>query len=331
MNIHRPDPHAPRGGTETPRDAALSRRRWLRLAGFATGGALLAGGAYQARHWWRGADEEVLTRGMFPKFANLNKAFFPARLDERYEYQRPETLRPEAARYTNFYEFSSTKSVWRFVRDFEPLPWKLTIDGLCRTPQQWDLESFLRTYRDQLIERQYRHRCVEKWAMCIPWTGVPLTRVLQDADPLATATHVRFVSFERPDQAPPQQESWFPWPYTEGLTIAEARIDLVLLAVGMYGEPLLKQHGAPLRLVVPWKYGYKSIKSIERIELVARQPATFWNTVDGSSYSFESNVNPDDVIPWAQDTERMLGTGDIFPTQLYNGYAQQVAHLYPVP
>jgi len=154
--------------------------------------------------------------------------------------------------------------------------------------------------------------------------------LLKAADPLAQATHVRFVSFERPSEAPHQAAGdSYPWPYTEGLTIAEARNELTLLALGVYGRPLLKQHGAPIRLVVPWKYGYKSIKSIERIELLGREPATFWSTLNPAAYPFESNVNPAVARPWDQSRETMLGTGESRPTQKYNGYAKWVAGLYP--
>jgi sulfoxide reductase catalytic subunit YedY len=153
--------------------------------------------------------------------------------------------------------------------------------------------------------------------------------LLKAADPLAQATHVRFVSFDRPDEAPHQAISdEYPWPYTEGLTIAEAMNDLTLLAVGMYGRPLLKQHGAPMRIVVPWKYGYKSAKSVERIELIGREPATFWSTLNPAAYPFESNVNPNIARPWNQSYETMLGTGERLPTQIYNGYGAWVESLY---
>ena len=191
-----------------------------------------------------------------------------------------------------------------------------------------DLAEFHKSYADALVERQYRHRCVERWAMAVPWTGIPLARLLKDADPLPTATHVRFVSFNRPDQASQQQSSEFPWPYVEGLTIAEAMNDLTLLATGVYGRPLIKQHGAPVRLVVPWKYGFKSIKSIDQIEFVDHEPATFWTTLSPGAYPFESNVEPNVPIPWPQHEEWMLGTKEVFPTQLYNGYSDQVASLY---
>lgn len=315
------------GGQETPPAVALNRRQWLRRAGWSAGLAAVGGGAwYMGQRWWQGDDAQVIASG--ESAAPALRAFYPAAREKQFVYEREETPRLAAARYTNFYEFSRTKAVWRFVQDFEPQPWSLTIDGLCRAPLKLDLEAFHRRYRDSLVERQYRHRCVERWAMCVPWTGVPLARVLKDVDPLGSATHIRFVTFQRPAEASHQRETSFPWPYTEGLTIAEAKIDLVMLAVGMYGAPLLKQHGAPIRLVVPWKYGYKSIKSIERIELVNKQPATFWNTLNPPAYSFMSNVDPAEMIPWSQQSERMLGTGEHFATQLFNGYAQQVAHLY---
>ena len=165
--------------------------------------------------------------------------------------------------------------------------------------------------------------------MAVPWTGIPLAAIVKAADPLAQATHVRFVSFERPSEAPHQAEGReFPWPYTEGLTIAEATNELALLAVGVYGRPLLKQHGAPLRLVVPWKYGYKSIKSVERIEFVGREPATFWSTLNPAAYPFESNVDPLVHRPRNQSHETMLGTGERRPTEKFNGYGAWVAGLY---
>ncbi len=330
MFIHRRRPHDPQGGSETPRSVVMNRRAWLRTVGLAAGGAALIGGVWQSQRIWQGNDIDVVEQGRIkPDIAtNLTKSFFPAPHDERFLYGRDETDRAAAARHTNFYEFSGTKAVWRYIRSFEPHPWTLKIDGHCRAPLTLDFDEFLTRYRDALVERQYLMRCVERWSMAVPWTGVPLATVLRDVDPLHSATHVRFVSFERPDEASKQHDTSFPWPYAEGLTIAEAQIDLVLLAVGMYGEPLLKQHGAPLRLVVPWKYGYKSIKSIERIELVSREPATFWSTIDPVAYPFVSNVDPQNQVPWSQSSERMLGSGERFPTMPFNGYSNEVAGLY---
>lgn len=342
MFIHSKDPLEPVGGTETPKDVYLSRRKWLRAAGFAAGAGVLAGGGYLGWRSYRGSDEEVIQSGrtaeretaeIVPEAKQLSYeeqllAAYPPRRDERFEYGRDETDRAEAARYTNFYEFSSTKFTWRYVDDFNPYPWEITIDGLCRNQMKLDVADFQKLYADDMVERQYRHRCVETWAMAVPWTGVPLAKIIKAADPLPQATHVRFLSFMRPDEASQQQTDEYPWPYAEGLTLAEAANELALLATGIYGQPLLKQHGAPIRTVVPWKYGFKSAKSIQRIEFVDHEPATFWTTLMPDAYPFESNVEPDVPRPWAQNVERMLGTGVVMPTQPYNGYADYVADLY---
>src|SRR5262249_42549747 len=203
---------------------------------------------------------------------------------------RPLTNEADAARWCNFYEFSSTKEVWRYVDRFEPLPWTVEVAGLVAQPRTYDMDSLLRTFAQE--ERVYRHRCVEAWAMVVPWVGFPLRELIRRAAPLPSARFVRFVSFLRPDQASRQFTSSDPWPYTEGLTLEEATNELAFLATGMYGHPLLKQHGAPVRLVVPWKYGFKSGKSIVRIELTDTQPATFWNTLVPNEYDFQANVNP---------------------------------------
>jgi sulfoxide reductase catalytic subunit YedY len=242
---------------------------------------------------------------------------------------RPLTAETSAARYCNFYEFSTGKQVWRQVDPFKPLPWKLEVTGLVAKPRQYDMDDLVHAF--PLEERLYRHRCVEAWAMAVPWTGFPLSLLLRKVEPLPAARFVRFVSFYRPQEAGRQRGRREPWPYTEGLTLAEASHDLAFLATGMYGHALLKQHGAPLRLVVPWKYGFKSAKSIERIELTAERPATFWNTLSPGEYDFEANVNPDVPHPrWSQAHEKMLGTGEIRPTQPYNGYGKWVAQLYKV-
>ncbi len=330
MAVHSQSPHDPDRGTETPPDVFFNRRRWLKLGGLTIGAGALAGGGYWAWRQWQGYDQEVLEKGALdlqpesPLFQ-----VYPAKRDLEFQYGRPETARVQAAKYTNFYEFSRYKWSWRLVDDFEPFPWTLTVDGHCRTPLTLDIEQFQRQYADDHTERQYRHRCVERWAMAVPWTGIPLARILKDADPTSKAKYVRFVSFVRPGQASNQQPgSKYPWPYEEGLTIDEAMAELTFLATGVYGQPLLKQHGAPIRLVVPWKYGFKSIKSIERIELVERQPKTFWNSVSPKAYGFEANVDPNVPRPWPQNFERMLGTGTQYPTKYLNGYSNEVGHLY---
>jgi sulfoxide reductase catalytic subunit YedY len=307
----------------TPEKAVLSRRRWLRWLGL--GGAALGAGA--GLWWWfdRGTDPQVLDAGAW---AVPDRDRYPApRNDHFAALDRPLTSETAASRYCNFYEFSSFKQVWRYVEPFRPAPWMLTIDGLVARPRTYDLDDLVRAFA--LEERLYRHRCVEAWAMAVPWTGFPLAELLRKAEPLPAARFVRFVSFHRPAEASRQASPAYPWPYTEGLTLAEATNELTFLATGMYGHPLLKQHGAPVRLVVPWKYGFKSAKSLVRIELTDQQPATFWNTLGPNEYDFWANVNPQVPHPrWSQATERMLGTGEVRPTQLYNGYGEWVGGLY---
>jgi sulfoxide reductase catalytic subunit YedY len=307
----------------TPERVGLSRRRWLKLAGVALAGAA-AGGAW----WWYehgGSDDDVLAAG---RVASPAPEVFPAKANGRFaDLDRDLTAEADAARYCNFYEFTSTKRVWRSVGKFRPVPWAVEVTGLVRRPRTFDLADLLRLFPQE--ERRYRHRCVEAWAMAVPWTGFPLRELLKKADPLGSAKYVRFVSFERPDEASHQRDRSLPWPYTEGLTVEEADNELAFLATGMYGHALLKQHGAPVRLVVPWKYGFKSAKSLARIELTEERPATFWNTVQPDEYGFSANVDPAVPHPrWSQKTERMLGTGERRPTQVYNGYGEWVAHLY---
>ncbi len=272
-----------------------------------------------------GSDREVL--GSIPGDAP-GQELYPARRNERFaKVDRPVTDEPQAARYTNFYEFSSFKDVWRHVEPFQPVPWQVEVTGLAAKPRIYDIDDLVRAF--PLEERVYRHRCVERWAMVVPWTGFPLAALVKRAEPLPAARFVRFVSFDNPTQASQQHNRSMPWPYNEGLTLAETTNELAFIVTGMYGHPLLKQHGAPVRLVVPWKYGFKSAKSIVRIELTDRQPATFWNTLGPNEYDFEANVNPNVRHPrWAQTTEWMLGTKEERPTQLYNGYGEWVGHLY---
>jgi methionine sulfoxide reductase catalytic subunit len=308
----------------TPEAALLSRR--AALAGLVGGGVTLAAGA--GLTWWaqRGTETDVLAAGVV---AVPNARLYPAVRSPRFAtVDRPLTAESEAARYCNFYEFSITKEVWRYVEPFHPLPWQLEVTGLVARPRTFDLDDLTRQF--PLEERIYRHRCVEAWAMAVPWTGFPLAALVKHVEPLAAARFVRFVTFDRPAEASRQQSRELPWPYTEGLTLAEATNELAFLATGIYGHALLKQHGAPIRVVVPWKYGFKSAKSIVRMEFTAEQPATFWNTLAPHEYDFEANVNPAVPHPrWSQAREHMLGTGEVRPTQPYNGYGEWVAGLYP--
>lgn len=259
----------------------------------------------------------------------VNLKSLPARPNPAYPLDRPLTDRLEAAKYCNFYEFTGGKDVWKYVEQFLSRPWQVAVTGMVRNPRLYDIDELVRAM--PLEERTCRHRCVEAWAMAVPWTGFPLAELVKRAEPLAGATHVRFLSFLRKDQAPNQRGLFTTdlWPYHEGLTLAEANNPLTLLAVGVYGKELPKQHGAPVRLVTPWKYGFKSIKSIVEINFTDRQPPTFWSSLGPDEYGFWANVNPEVDHPrWSQKTERMLGTGERRPTVIFNGYGEYVAHLY---
>jgi methionine sulfoxide reductase catalytic subunit len=247
----------------------------------------------------------------------------------RFDLARPATEAASAAQHTNFYEFGIAKTdAARRAGAFKARPWTIDIAGLVRRPGTIDLDELLQRMPQE--QRTYRFRCVEAWAMVVPWTGFPLKKLIDHVEPLASATHVRMTTAHRPEEMPGiKEQPWYPWPYVEGLTMAEATNELTLLATGIYGKPLPVQHGAPLRLVVPWKYGYKSIKSVTRIEFVQEQPATFWTTLRPQDYPFEANVNP--AVPhsrWSQSHERLIDTGEIHRTQMYNGYGEFVAHLY---
>lgn len=239
------------------------------------------------------------------------------------------TAHETAASFNNFYEFTTKKKdVWRRVGDFTTTPWSIEVAGLVHEPAVFDLNDLMTRFPAQ--ERIYRHRCVEAWAMVVPWTGFPLRALLDLVKPMGSAKFVRFVTAQRPEQMPGlKNQSWYPWPYFEALRIDEATNPLTFLATGLYGRPLPRQNGAPARLVVPWKYGYKSIKSIVRIELVEEQPTTFWSSLVPDEYDFWSNVDPKVPHPrWSQATERDIQTGEKHPTLAFNGYADQVAGMY---
>jgi methionine sulfoxide reductase catalytic subunit len=259
-----------------------------------------------------------------PPGANL----YPLARNGRFTLDRPITEEAYAASYNNFYEFSTLKgSVFKKAARLKTHPWQVEVGGLVQKRRVFDVDDLVRAM--PLEERLYRFRCVEAWAMAVPWTGFPLHELIKRVDPLSAAKYVRFTSFLKPDEAPNQSPVLGPWPYTEGLTMAEATNELTLLAVGIYGHALPKQHGAPIRLVVPWKYGFKSIKSIVRIEFTAEQPRTFWHSSRPREYDFFANVDPASPHPrWSQATERMIDTGERRNTLAYNGYAEWVAGLY---
>jgi sulfoxide reductase catalytic subunit YedY len=229
--------------------------------------------------------------------------------------------------YTNFYEFTTSKEgVATLAREFRTDPWTVEVGGMVSNPRVFDLDDLLGFQQE---ERIYRMRCVEAWSMVIPWQGFPLAKILQAVEPTAEAKYVRFETLFDPEQMPGQRRQTFPWPYVEGLRVDEAMHDLTILATGLYGEPLLPQNGAPVRLVVPWKYGFKSIKSIVKIDLVAEMPVSLWMASSPREYGFWANVNPEVDHPrWSQATERRIGEGGRRETLLFNGYADEVAGLY---
>lgn len=233
-----------------------------------------------------------------------------------------------AATYNNFYEFTNRKStVWKKVDKFRTRPWEVEISGLVDKPMTFDMDDLIK--KMPIEERIYRFRCVEAWAMVVPWIGFPMKALLEKVQPKPEAKYVRMLTFLDAEMAPEQNNARLPWPYFEGLTLDEAMNDLTLLVVGIYGHILPPQHGAPIRLIVPWKYGFKSIKSIASIELTDEKPRTFWNILAPREYDFYANVNPNVPHPrWSQTSERMIGTNERLPTLMYNGYESSVAHLY---
>lgn len=230
--------------------------------------------------------------------------------------------------YNNYYEFTTDKTgVASLAKDYPTSPWKVAVDGLVKNKRIYDMDD-LRSRFDQ-EERIYRLRCVEAWSMVIPWMGFPLSKILNEVEPLPEAKYVRFETVYDPDQMPGQKSRWFNWPYVEGLRLDEAMHDLTLMSTGLYGRDLLPQNGAPLRLVVPWKYGFKSIKSIVKIELVDKMPTSLWMTSAPNEYGFYANVNPNVDHPrWSQGTERRIGELGRRKTLMFNGYEEQVASLY---
>lgn len=263
-------------------------------------------------------------------FAGIQKEYQPLEHTRNRKYSTDEELTPfeDITQYNNFYEFGTGKEDPAYYSDrFKPRPWSIAIEGECEKPGVYDLEDFIAPH--QLEERIYRLRCVEAWSMVIPWVGIPLGDMLERFGPTSKAKYVAFTTVYRPDEMPGQRRAVLQWPYVEGLRIDEAMHPLTILAVGLYGKVLPNQNGAPLRLVVPWKYGYKSIKSIVKIAFTEKQPPTAWNIAAPNEYGFYSNVNPNVDHPrWSQRKERRIGDFFKRETLMLNGYADQVAGLY---
>jgi sulfoxide reductase catalytic subunit YedY len=310
----------------TPEDIYVNRRKFLKGMGVTGLGAVgaLAGCNRRAESQAEGEKPPLLGLPEPSATAKL----YPAKRNDKYTLDRPLTDEASAGRYNYLYEFSLNKQrVSRLVGPFKTRPWQIEVTGLVKKPRTFDIDDLVR--RMPLEERLYRHRCVEAWSMAVPWTGFPIKAFIDLVEPQPSAKFMRMVTFNKPDEAVGMKDDSYPWPYFEALTMAEATNDLALFVTGIYGHELTKQHGAPIRLVTPWKYGYKSIKSIVRVEFLEQQPPTFWATVVPREYDFWANVNPDVPHPrWSQASERVLGTGERVPTLLYNGYTEFVAHLY---
>ena len=299
----------------------IRRREFMRLAG----GAALAAAAAPLGAACAAAPAEALGDGGVDGGQTPLASVKPrvVATDEK-----PNTFE-EITSYNNFYEFGTGKNdPQRYAGSLKTTPWTVKVDGLCNKPATYQLEDLIKPH--QLEERIYRMRCVEGWSMVIPWVGIPLSAVLSRVEPQGKASFVQFTTLHRPSQMPGQNGDALEWPYVEGLRMDEAMHPLTILAVGLYGKTLMNQNGAPIRLVVPWKYGFKGIKSIVHIRLVDRQPATSWSIAWSQAYGFYSNVNPDVPHPrWSQARERRLPA--LFAstrTQMFNGYADQVASLY---
>ncbi len=310
-----------RPGTDIPEHQVtderlyLDRRRFLRTSAAAFAG-LVAGVACEAD-----GSETVPS----------SDATAPRMTGGPYSTDEPPNSYKDITTYNNFYEFGTGKAdPHRHAGSLVTSPWSVTVDGECDKPGVYAYEDIVGPHSPE--ERIYRLRCVEAWSMVIPWLGIPLAAMLKRFEPNSRAKYVRFETLHDPQQMPGQKRRVLDWPYVEGLSIAEAMNPLTLMATGLYGRELPNQNGAPLRLVVPWKYGFKSIKSIVRIEFVARRPRTSWEIAAPHEYGFYANVNPEVDHPrWSQARERRIGAGlfaDKQPTRLFNGYGEHVAHLY---
>lgn len=294
----------------TPESAFFNRRHVLGL-----GAAALALGP-QAVRAQRMAD-----------LPDPSASLYPVKRNDKYALDRGITDETLNTTYNNFYEFGSAKTIARAAQALPLRPWTVRIDGMVEKPLELGIDDLIA--KMPLEERLYRHRCVEAWSMAIPWSGFPLARLVALAKPLSSATYLRMETFLDPKVASGQRATWYPWPYVEGLTMAEATNELAFVVTGAYGKPVAKSQGAPLRLAIPWKYGFKSIKSITRFTFTDQRPKGFWEALQGSEYGFWANVNPEVPHPrWSQATEEVIGTGERRPTLLFNGYGEYVAGLY---
>jgi methionine sulfoxide reductase catalytic subunit len=298
----------------TPRETYFNRRTFLR-------GGMVAAGAAATGLLYRALNRVNLDASEMPAISGVVSAP-PA-------YRVAETLTPRVSiiNYNNFYEFTTNKDgVAGAAKDFKTDGWKVAVGGMCHKPQTFDLDSFKRLGAPE--ERIYRHRCVEAWSMVVPWVGFAVSKLLEAVQPMGGAKYVAFETLHDPKRFPNQTTDVLPWPYVEGLRLDEAMHPLAIFATGLYGQELPGQDGAPIKLVVPWKYGFKGIKSIVKVTLTEVEPPSTWNKLAPGEYGFYANVNPDHAHPrWSQATEQRIGE-DRRSTLMFNGYAEEVAGLY---
>ena len=303
----------------TPEALFCNRRQLLKGMG-AIGGVLVADALVPnsalATHDEGASDDP--SAGLYPVVEN-----------KTFTLDRELTSENFATHYNNYYEFGSQKEIFKLAKELPIRPWTVTFDGLVEKEKILDIDDLLTMM--PLEERLYRHRCVEAWSIAVPYSGFPLEALVDLARPLGSAKYVVMQTFEKPEIAHGQKQFWYPWPYIEGLTIEEATNELAFVATGYYGKPIPKQNGAPLRLAVPWKYGFKHAKGLVRFTFSEKRPRSFWEKIQGSEYGFWANVNPDVPHPrWSQATEKFYGLDGVIrvPTQLFNGYGEYVASLY---
>ncbi len=297
----------------TPERLFLDRRAFMAGAGAAAAATAMPGAALAQRV----ADLPDPTADLYP-----------AKRNETFKLDRPLTEESVNNNYNNFFEFGSSKQIARAAQALKIRPWTIKVDGMVEKPMEIGIDDLIR--KNPIEERLYRMRCVEAWSMTIPWSGFQLSKLVEIAKPLSSAKYLRMETFLDKSVAPAQRQAWYPWPYVEGVTIAEAMNELSFLVTGAYGKPLPKQHGAPIRLALPWKYGFKSIKSIVRVSFTDQRPKSYWEELQSAEYGFWANVNPEVSHPrWSQATEELIGTGgERRPTLLFNGYGEYVADLY---
>ncbi len=308
-------------GWEIPESRTTPERVYLNRRALIAGGGILAAGGFAAMFFNRSAT------GQASASEDPSRGLYPAARNAGFAVDRPITPEEISTTYNNFYEFGTDKSIYSSAEALVTRPWEIRVDGLVEKEFTIGIDDLLA--RVTLEERVYRHRCVEAWSMVVPWTGFPVSQFLAIAKPLGSAKYLRMETFNDPEMASGQKQFWYPWPYVEGLTMAEAANELAFLVTGAYGKPVAKSMGAPLRIHLPWKYGFKSIKSIVRFSFVEERPYSFWEELNSNEYGFWANVNPEVPHPrWSQANERDITTNERIPTVLYNGYGEYVAGLY---